>query len=70
MPAHIQLGNVSTYYGEDGTGDPVVLLHPGGADSRVFETNLGRIASDSTSTDRIDAVTGARRTSRGRLPMT
>jgi pimeloyl-ACP methyl ester carboxylesterase len=37
---HVQLGGVYTYYEVDGRGDPLVLLHPGGADSRVFESML------------------------------
>jgi pimeloyl-ACP methyl ester carboxylesterase len=37
---YVQLGDVHTYYEEDGQGEPLVLLHPGGADSRVFESNL------------------------------
>jgi pimeloyl-ACP methyl ester carboxylesterase len=36
MPGYAQLGEVRTYYEEDGSGPPLVLLHPGGADSRVF----------------------------------
>jgi pimeloyl-ACP methyl ester carboxylesterase len=45
MPAYAQLGAVRTYYEEDGEGEPLVLLHPGGADSRVYEENLARLAS-------------------------
>jgi pimeloyl-ACP methyl ester carboxylesterase len=37
---YVQLGDVHTYYEDDGQGEPLVLLHPGGADSRVFESNL------------------------------
>lgn len=40
MANEIQLGHVRTYYEVDGGGPPLVLLHPGGADSRVFEANL------------------------------
>ena len=36
----IRLGDVNTSYDERGAGDPVVLLHPGGADSRTWERNL------------------------------
>jgi pimeloyl-ACP methyl ester carboxylesterase len=39
MP-RIQLGPVDTYYEEAGGGEPLVLLHPGGADVRAFERNL------------------------------
>jgi pimeloyl-ACP methyl ester carboxylesterase len=44
MPAYAQLGDVRTYYEQEGEGESVVLLHPGGADSRVFADNLGRLA--------------------------
>jgi pimeloyl-ACP methyl ester carboxylesterase len=47
MPAYAQLGEVHTYYEEDGAGEPLVLLHPGGADSRVFEANLAHLAGAS-----------------------
>jgi pimeloyl-ACP methyl ester carboxylesterase len=33
-----------TWYDEHGTGDPLVLLHPGGADSRAWEANLPPLA--------------------------
>lgn len=38
--ATIQLGSVQTWYDERGEGDPLVLLHPGGADSRALAPNL------------------------------
>lgn len=44
MPGYVQLGDVNTYYEEDGTGEPLVLLHPGMADSRAWETNLPGLA--------------------------
>ena len=44
MTAFAQLGHVRTYYEEQGSGEPLLLLHPGGADSRVFEGNLARLA--------------------------
>jgi len=40
MGRYLQLGEVRTWYEEDGTGEPLVLLHPGGADSRAFEAIL------------------------------
>jgi pimeloyl-ACP methyl ester carboxylesterase len=40
VATYAQLGDVHAYYEEDGQGEPLVLLHPGGADSRVFESNL------------------------------
>jgi pimeloyl-ACP methyl ester carboxylesterase len=36
MGSYVQLGVVRTWYEEDGDGPPLVLLHPGGADSRAF----------------------------------
>ena len=45
MSNYIQLGDVHTYYEEDGAGEPLALLHPGLADSRAFEEyvpELGR----------------------------
>jgi len=35
MSNYVQLGDVHTYYEEDGAGEPLVLLHPGLADSRM-----------------------------------
>lgn len=40
MAGYVALGDVHTYFEEDGQGEPLVLLHPGGADSRVFESNV------------------------------
>jgi pimeloyl-ACP methyl ester carboxylesterase len=40
VAGYVQLGDVRTYYEDDGHGEPLLLLHPGGADSRVFESNL------------------------------
>jgi hypothetical protein len=31
MSSYVQLGEVHTYYEEDGSGEPLVLLHHGGA---------------------------------------
>ena len=33
-----------TWYDEHGAGDPLVLLHPGGADSRAWQANLPPLA--------------------------
>ena len=41
---HVRLGDVSTYYEQRGTGDPLVLLHPGGVDSRVFASLVPDLA--------------------------
>ncbi|WP_309672278.1 alpha/beta hydrolase [Gemmatimonas sp.] len=45
MPTYVDLDGVRTWYDEKGTGDPVVLLHPGGADSRAFGPNLEAFAA-------------------------
>ena len=37
MSPYVQLGDVRTYYEQDGAGEPLVLLHPGLADSRAFD---------------------------------
>ena len=44
MSNYIQLGDVHTYYEEDGAGEPLVLLHPGLADSRAFEEYVPELA--------------------------
>jgi pimeloyl-ACP methyl ester carboxylesterase len=44
MSNYIQLGDVHTYYEEDGAGQPLVLLHPGLADSRAFEDYVPELA--------------------------
>jgi pimeloyl-ACP methyl ester carboxylesterase len=36
----IRLGDVDTWYDEHGEGEDLVLLHPGGADSRAWKANL------------------------------
>jgi pimeloyl-ACP methyl ester carboxylesterase len=36
MERRVQLGSVDTWYGEEGVGEPLVLLHPGGVDSRAL----------------------------------
>jgi pimeloyl-ACP methyl ester carboxylesterase len=45
MSPHVQLGDVPTYYEEDGAGDPLVLLHPGLADSRAFDEYVPELAA-------------------------
>lgn len=44
MGDYVQLGDVRTYFEVDGEGEPLVLLHPGGADSRAFDTNVPGLA--------------------------
>jgi pimeloyl-ACP methyl ester carboxylesterase len=36
-----ELGDVQTWYDEVGDGEPLVLLHPGGADARAWSPNIG-----------------------------
>src|SRR5215213_940272 len=40
----IRLGETDMWYDEHGAGDPLVLLHPGGADARAWRPNLGALA--------------------------
>jgi pimeloyl-ACP methyl ester carboxylesterase len=42
---YVQLGDVRTYYEVDGDGPPLVLLHPGGCDSRTMEGNVAGLGS-------------------------
>jgi pimeloyl-ACP methyl ester carboxylesterase len=44
MGSYVQLGQVRTWYEEDGSGEPLVLLHPGGADARAFEVIVPGLA--------------------------
>jgi pimeloyl-ACP methyl ester carboxylesterase len=44
MSAYVQLGDVHAYYEDDGQGEPLVLLHPGLADSRAFEEYVPALA--------------------------
>lgn len=46
MPAHVELAGVRTWYDELGSGEPLVLLHPGGAgvDARALAANLPAFA--------------------------
>jgi pimeloyl-ACP methyl ester carboxylesterase len=47
VAAYAQLGEVRTWYVERGAGDPLVLLHPGGAgvSSRAFGPNIDALAA-------------------------
>ncbi len=46
MADYVMLGDVNTWYDEAGEGDPLVLLHPGGAgvDARALRSNFGALA--------------------------
>ncbi len=47
MADYIELGEVRTWYDERGDGEPVVLLHPGGAgvDARAWAPNVDAVAA-------------------------
>jgi pimeloyl-ACP methyl ester carboxylesterase len=47
MANYVELNGIRIWYDEQGTGEPLVLLHPGGVgvDSRAFEPNLGALAA-------------------------
>jgi pimeloyl-ACP methyl ester carboxylesterase len=44
LSAYAELGGLSTYYEEAGAGDPLVLLHPGLADARAFDSSVPGLA--------------------------
>jgi len=44
MAEYVLLGEVRTSYDRAGTGDPLVLLHPGGVDSRVVASLVPALA--------------------------
>lgn len=41
MGQYVQLGAVKTWYGEEGAGAPLVLMHGGLVDARFFAPNIG-----------------------------
>jgi pimeloyl-ACP methyl ester carboxylesterase len=45
MADYTELGEVRTWYGEHGEGEPLALLHPGGADARAWAPNLDALAA-------------------------
>jgi pimeloyl-ACP methyl ester carboxylesterase len=45
VAGHVELGGVRTWYAEHGEGEPLVLLHPGGADARAWAPNLDPLAA-------------------------
>ena len=40
MSKYVEVHGVRMWYDKQGTGEPLVMLHPGGADSRAFAPNL------------------------------
>lgn len=44
MAGYAELTNGSVWYDEQGTGDPLVLLHGGAVDARFFEHNVGPLS--------------------------
>ena len=45
MAGYVELGEVRTWYDEHGDGEPLVLVHPGGADARAWGPNLDALAA-------------------------
>jgi len=45
MPEYIELDGLRTWYDETGHGTPLVLLHPGLADSRAFGPSIGALSA-------------------------
>jgi pimeloyl-ACP methyl ester carboxylesterase len=45
MSARVDLRGVDTWWDVAGEGEPLLLLHPGGADSRAYDTNLPGLAA-------------------------
>lgn len=45
MGTSVELGGLPVWYDECGTGDPLMLLHPGGVDSRAFGSNRDALAA-------------------------
>jgi pimeloyl-ACP methyl ester carboxylesterase len=45
MASYTQIGDVNTWWDVHGDGEPLVLLHPGGADSRAYDSNLDGLAA-------------------------
>lgn len=45
MAGYVELGEVRTWYDDQGEGEPIALLHPGGADARAWRPNLDALAA-------------------------
>ncbi len=44
MAGYADVDGLRTWYNEHGDGEPLVMLHPGGVDSRAFEPNIQNLA--------------------------
>jgi hypothetical protein len=68
MADYVSLAGVRTRYAEHGSGDPLVLLHPGGAgvNARAFGPNVGPLATRFHVYTPESAGTGTRQMSRVR----
>src|SRR4051794_33841689 len=44
MATYVQLGDVKTWYDEQGAGKPLVLMHGGLVDARFFAPNIDALA--------------------------
>jgi pimeloyl-ACP methyl ester carboxylesterase len=45
VAGYVELDEVRTWYDEHGAGQPLALLHPGGADARAWAPNLDALAA-------------------------
>ena len=45
MAEYAELDGVRTWYDEHGEGEPLLLLHPGGADARAWAPNIDALAA-------------------------
>ncbi|MFD2398126.1 alpha/beta fold hydrolase [Prauserella oleivorans] len=68
MAGYVDLDGVRTWYDERGSGEPLVLLHGGLSDSRIFTGNLDTLAERFHVYLPERRATGTRPTSRGRSP--
>lgn len=48
MPEYVELHGVRMWYDKQGAGEPLVMLHPGGVDSRAFGPNLDALTAHFT----------------------
>lgn len=48
MSDYVELNGVRMWYDKQGAGEPLVMLHPGGVDSRAFGPNLDALAAHFT----------------------